>query len=243
MEEVLSGGNSSSVVRIDDTVHRTSGPWTPAVHTLLRAIREAGILEVPEPLGLDPEGREVLSYLRGTVPQYPMPEWVWTDHVLSEAARLLRRIHDAAAPLAQEPGPWQLPTHEPVETVCLNDVAPYNMVFENEKLTGFIDLDMASPGPRIWDLAYLAYRLVPLGEHEGPGVPAGPDRAARLEALIAAYALDVDASEVMRVAADRLDDLAEHTDRRAAQTGRMDFREHSALYRRDRDAFRAQGHA
>ncbi|WP_369828729.1 phosphotransferase [Cryobacterium sp. M91] len=37
--------------------------------------------------------------------------------------------------------------------MCLNDVDPYNMVFQDGHITGLIDVEMASPGPRIWDLA------------------------------------------------------------------------------------------
>src|SRR3712207_8588713 len=47
------------------------------------------------------------------------------------------------------PAVWQLPRHEPAEVVCHNDFAPYNLMFEGEDLTGVIDLDLASPGPRI----------------------------------------------------------------------------------------------
>lgn len=35
-EEPLRGGNSAIVTRVGDTVRRPTGPWTPAVHLLLR---------------------------------------------------------------------------------------------------------------------------------------------------------------------------------------------------------------
>ncbi|MGX5695037.1 DUF2510 domain-containing protein [Agromyces soli] len=63
--EPLAGGNMGDVLRIGDTVRRASGEWTPAVHLLLRTLRSAGILDVPEPLGLDETGREVLSFISG----------------------------------------------------------------------------------------------------------------------------------------------------------------------------------
>ena len=59
-EQVLAGGNSTAVVRIGGAVHRATGPWTPAVHRLVRTLRAAGVREVPEPLGFDAQGREVL---------------------------------------------------------------------------------------------------------------------------------------------------------------------------------------
>jgi aminoglycoside phosphotransferase (APT) family kinase protein len=164
-----------------------------------------------------------------------MPSWMWSSTILHEAGSLLRRVHDASAPLANGTAHWQLPRNEPVEVVCLNDVAPYNMVFQDGHLTGLIDVDMASPGPRIWDLAYLAYRLVPLGEHNDNDVPAEDARPARLLALIRSYGYDFEPAAVMRTAADRMEDLAKFTDQRAADTGRSEFIEHAALYRRDRD--------
>lgn len=38
----LDGGNVTTVVRVGDTVRRTAGPWTPAVHALLAWVRERG---------------------------------------------------------------------------------------------------------------------------------------------------------------------------------------------------------
>jgi hypothetical protein len=239
-EEVLSGGNTTPVVRIGDTVHRAAGPWTPSVHGLLRTLRDAGLTQVPEPLGHDEQGREVLSYLPGTVGNYPLPSWIWSETILQEAGSLLRRVHDASAPLASVVATWQLPDHQPPEVICLNDAAPYNMVFNGGHITGLIDLDMASPGPRIWDLAYLAYRLVPLGEYADDCAPDGHDRVRRLDELIRAYGHDFHPDAVLATAADRLDELALFTDQRAADTGRGDFIEHAALYRRDRDLLRSQ---
>lgn len=233
-EEILTGGNISTVVRVGDTVRRTAGPWTAAVHRLLSTLREAGVTEVPQPLGFDEQGREVLSFLPGVVGNYPLPNWVWSSTILREAGALLRRVHDASVPLARAHMQWQMATHEPIEVVCLNDFAPYNMVFQEGHITGLIDFDAASPGPRIWDLAYLAYRLVPLGEYTDEHAPGEDDRLQRLDALIHSYGYDFDQAAVLRAAADRMEDLALFTDRRAVATGRRDFEEHAALYRRDR---------
>jgi len=63
----LEGGNVGGAVRIGSTVRRPTGPWTPSVHRLLRHVRDAGLRCVPEVLGTDARGREVLSYLPGTV--------------------------------------------------------------------------------------------------------------------------------------------------------------------------------
>lgn len=233
--EALTGGNSTTVTRVGQTVRRGAGPWTPAVHALLGTLRDGGITEVPEALGTDGQGREILSFIPGDVAHYPLPEWLWSPSILNDAGALLRRIHDAGAGLAREGLDWQLRVHEPAEVVCHNDVAPYNMVFRGGRLAGLIDFDTASPGPRIWDFAYLAYRLVPLVEDAGSTAPTGAERFARLDALINAYGIPFGRGEVLTTIAARLDELADFTDGRAKDTGRIDFTDHAAMYRRDRD--------
>ncbi|HEY5821872.1 MAG TPA: phosphotransferase [Propionibacteriaceae bacterium] len=233
-EEILTGGNSTAVARVGDTVRRTAGPWTPTIQALLATLRAAGIEEVPEPLGLDEQGREVLSYRPGTVANYPLPAWVWTPQILTDVGRLLRRMHDATAGFAANDPIWQLAGHDPAEVICHNDVAPYNLVFDDDGvLTGIIDFDTASPGPRIWDLAYVAYRLVPYVGDAGELAPTEADRPGRLNLLLAAYGLPVDRAELLRTLVVRLHELAAWTDRRAADTGDPEFLDHAALYRRD----------
>lgn len=230
--EPLPGGSMNAPVRYGDRVHRVAGPWTPTVHALLRHVRERGVTALPEPLGMDEEGREVLTFLPGVVPAYPMPGFVRTDGTLEAAGRLLRAVHDATEGFDLAERTWQLPAHEPVEVVCLNDVAPYNMVFEGGRLTGLIDLDTASPGPRVWDLAYLAYRLVPIARPGHSDLPAssGPELRRRLALLCAAYG-DIDAEAVLAVVPERLLELAAFTEARAGE--RPELAAHARMYRAD----------
>lgn len=226
----LTGGNMSDPVRVGDTVHRVAGPWTPTVHRLLRHLRGHG---VPAPLGFA-AGREVVSYLPGTVPQDPMPAWVWTDGVLVAAARRLAALHAATVHFGLDGAVWQLPAHQPVEVVCHNDFAPYNLVFDDDHgLTGVIDWDTASPGPRVWDLAYLAYRLVPLSGPANPDLPhpARADRDRRLALLCREYG-GPGPDEVLAAAVDRLHDMAEFTAARAA-AGAAHVAPHVRQYRYD----------
>ncbi|GAB3650178.1 phosphotransferase [Glycomyces tarimensis] len=236
---MLSGGNMDPVVRIGETVRRVSGEWTPAVHELLRHCEAAGIAEAPRPLGTDGEGREILTYIEGETLEQASPEIRWAPSMLREAGALLRRLHDAGEPLAARSRAWRSEPHDPVEVLCHNDVAPYNLIVRDGRLVGVIDFDMASPGPRLWDFAYLAYRLVPYAEDAVGFEPARYGvREERLRELTEAYGAGFDPSEVRLAIARRLDDLASFTERRAADTGRGEFTEHAAMYRRDADRCR-----
>lgn len=199
---------TAPVVRVGDTVRRAAGPWTETVHGLLRHVRARGVDWVPEPRGRDEQGREVLSWVEGEVPSYPMPDWVWSEAVLDRAGQMLREYHDATAGFPLQ-GPWRLPAHEPAEVICHNDFAPYNLAFRDGLPVGAIDFDTASPGPRVWDLAYLAYRMVPLTAPTNPDVPQSTEatRAARLAALCAAYGGPAP-HEVLATVPSRLDELA-----------------------------------
>jgi hypothetical protein len=62
-------------------------------------------------------------------------------------------------------------------------------MFEDGRLTGIIDWDLASPGPRVWDMGYAAYRFVPLTDPANPDVecPGAPEQQRRLALFCDAY--------------------------------------------------------
>jgi phosphotransferase family enzyme len=189
-EVPLEGGNMTAVVRVGDTVRRAAGPWTPAVHALLRHIRAAGFRLGPEPLGIDERGREILTYVPGRAGGYPLAEFILSERTLTAVTSALRAYHDATAGFTAPAGaPWQWPDRDPVQVICHNDWAPYNLIFDGGDLTGVIDFDLASPGPRVWDMAYAAYRFVPLTAPENPDVPypGAGDQARRLARFCAVY--------------------------------------------------------
>src|SRR5262249_61601898 len=98
-EQALPGGKlSEGVVRLGARVHRPTGPWTPAVHALLRHLEAAGFDGAPRVFGYDERGREILEFLDGAVP------WPGAHHSLlggEDAVRrvgqLLRSFHDAVS--------------------------------------------------------------------------------------------------------------------------------------------------
>lgn len=237
--------HGTAPVRTGDAVRRSGGPWTGTVHALLHHIRAHGVSCVPEPLGRDAAGRDIVTFLEGTVPAYPMPDWVWEDAVIHDAARLLRRLHDATADFRRAGQRWRAPSHEPDEVICHNDFGPHNLVFRDGTVAGVIDFDTASPGPRAWDLAHLAYRLVPLTSRTNPDAPwtdAGT-RALRLRLLCAAYGDGMAPPDVLAVTPARLDELAAYTEGRARDAGSSALRGHVALYEADAAYVRAYASA
>src|SRR5438067_13757944 len=67
----LSGGGRSVVHRRGNVVIRDAGPWTPAVHALLRHLEDAGFAAAPRLVGsgLATDGREALTFIDGRFTQ------------------------------------------------------------------------------------------------------------------------------------------------------------------------------
>src|SRR5687768_8521318 len=133
-EVELVGGNVTPVVRVGDTVRRAMGPWSGAVHALLRHVEAVGFDGAPRVLGVDQRGREILTFVAGEVGHYPLSGWMWSDAVLGAVGRLLRRYHDATVGFEPPAGAaWRMVYPDPArhEVICHNDVAPYNAVFRD----------------------------------------------------------------------------------------------------------------
>ena len=195
LEVPFIGGNMSDATRVGDTVRRRAGPWTPAVHALLRFLENAGF-EAPRARGMDPKGREMLEYVEGDAhPGWPdpAPDWVTDDDHLAEGARLLRRYHDLVEGFEPPAGArWRFVAPTAHEIICHNDWAPWNALFRERRLAVMLDWDMAGPGTRLWDITNSAYSWVPLLSHR-PAVSI-EERARRLRLFCDAYGLSDRAS-------------------------------------------------
>lgn len=202
-------------------MRRPVHPWTPAVHALLRKLERAGFRESPRALGFDARGREILSFLPGEVGNYPLTSAMASDAALIDAARLLRRYHEAATiESGWEDMPWRFrhPDRARWEVVCHGDFAPYNLVYDADRPTGIIDFDVAGLGPRLWDIAYAVYRFVPLANDPACqvfGFGAQPDRERRLALFLDAYG-PADLSGLLEMAIERVEGLRDDILRRAA---------------------------
>ena len=160
----LEGGNvSGGVVRIGDTVRRPAGPWTPTVHAMLGHLHAAGFHGAPRPLGIDELGREVLTFIPGSIAWPDNFHLLGPDDRLRRVARLIRDFHDAITGFCPPPDArWQaLIPAEGSGIIAHHDLAPWNLVI-SPRHWAFIDWDLAAPGSRLWDLAYALHGFVPL---------------------------------------------------------------------------------
>jgi hypothetical protein len=88
------GGNlAGDVVWIGETVRRRAGPWTPAVHQLLRHVERMGFRGAPRALGTDDGGRECPSFVLGSV----VHARTLDDADLARVGRLIRNFHTTVA--------------------------------------------------------------------------------------------------------------------------------------------------
>jgi Ser/Thr protein kinase RdoA (MazF antagonist) len=187
----LLGGDLNEIIRIDDTVRRPVGAWTPAVHALLQHFEQVGFEEAPRVIGIDEEHREILSYIEGTAGLAPVPPG---DEVLDTLGRMLRRMHDAQTGFRPPPGAaWQRHVGQPAdgEVICHLDVFWTNVIFREGVPVALIDWDFAAPGERVSDVACAVSYWAPLRTDEQArqwGLPTSR-RGERMRLLCDAYDL------------------------------------------------------
>ena len=233
VEISLDGGSHSTVARVGQTVRRTSHSWSAAVLDLLAHLESEGFAGAPRALGFDDQGREVLTYIQGEVGlgarfipaqggrfDVSLPDYVWRDHVLVHLGALIRAYHDAAATFPWADRDWMFEPQQPAETVCHNELFPWNTVFRSGVPVAFIDWDTAAPGPRAWDLGLAAWRWVPFSRDEkcrAIGLPTGvANKARRFRLLLDAYGIEPDIGIVL-AGIERMRKLLDHMSRLAAK--------------------------
>lgn len=204
MEVILNGGraNRGNVVRIDDQVARPSHPQSASVDHFLKFLIQAGVDTVPEPFGLDDQGRRRFRYFEGSAPAPPYPDWAFSEDLMIEVAQGQRVLHQAAqgyeppdgAEWATTAGDYfpdaALQSSELV--VCHNDLGMSNVIVnESKHLVGFIDFDYVRPVDRLFDIAVAVRHWAPFGNLD---IVDGPqlDRVHRFGAFCDVHELDAD---------------------------------------------------
>ena len=207
-KEISLGGNLGATVRVGDTVRRRAGPWTPAVHALLRFL-ESNDFPAPRVRGLDEEGREILGFIEGEAHSgtfEALPDQIMAEPQLVASAKLLRRYHDLVAGFVPPAGArWRLVAPTAAEIICHNDWSPWNALLQNGRFALTLDWDLAGPGTRLWDIANAAYSWAPL--MYGGGKHDIDVQVRRVRLFLDAYGLE-DRSEVIPTLRLRLQHVA-----------------------------------
>ena len=168
-EPLTGDGVTQGIVRIGDTVRRPVRPFSLTVQAYLAHLRDAGFTGAPLPLGVDEQGREVLS-VPGDVPRNPLPPETAGDDVLVALAQLVRALHEASAGWVPPPGavwggtPASMgrPITRRTELVSHCDYYPGNVVFRDGLPVALIDFDLARPTTRLYDIANALWYWAPL---------------------------------------------------------------------------------
>ena len=207
VEEIplLGGDVTVGVVRAGDTVRRPLGPHSPLVHALLRHLERVGFDGAPRLLGVDDQGREVLTFIEGEVAGRPRPRWAADEDRLRSVARLLRRYDDAVAGFIPPPGSVldgpaidhpdvRAATLDPPELIGHMDVTPENVVFRDDRAVALIDFDLAKPATRLDEVVNALTHWAPLAApRDRDPLLADADVPRRCRLFADAYGLGLDA--------------------------------------------------
>lgn len=192
-EVPLAGGttNAGRVFRVGDTVRRPAQATT-GTHALLAHLESVGFDGAPRYLGVDGQGRDVLSYLPGEAVVAPYPAWAMTDAALVSVAQLLARYHRAVEGFDARGLSWAkpLPTGFRGTMITHNDPNLDNVVFRDGLAVGLIDFDLAAPGTAVWDVAAATRLWCPLREERDVDEARRGRSLHRLRLFADAYGLD-----------------------------------------------------
>lgn len=194
-EPVLLHGGRTVVHRRGRVVIRDTGPWTPAVHALLRHLEDVGFAAAPRLVGsgLERDGREVLTFIEGEFTQ-PGP---WSLDGAAALGVLLRELHQATRSFRPPPGAQWFPWHGrdlggPARVIGHCDVAPWNIVARRGLPVALIDWETAGPVDPLAELAQLCWLNAKLHDDivaELEGLPPAAERARQVAAIVDAYGL------------------------------------------------------
>lgn len=184
--ELPQGDVTEGVVRVGDTVRRPHQEQSWAVAGYLDHLESVGFEGSPRFLGLDEQGRDVLTFLPGDVAGDPVPEWAMQDALLESLGGFVRRLHEASAGFTPtEPFPPQSVEQDPFELVAHLDITPQNTVVRDGAVVGVVDFDLAGPTTRLIDSFNTAMHWVPLRHPDDLGHDV--DQLARLRVFADAY--------------------------------------------------------
>lgn len=153
-EIILTGRMTSEIIRKDNFVHRSMCANSSFVHNILNFLEKSGVTYVPRFLGIDGQGREIIEYMNGYVPEnlgcFTLEQCILATRLIKDLHIILENYPDCPDGL----------------TVCHNDLSPCNFVFADNRPIAIIDWDAASFGNPLDDLAYAVWMWLDIGNDE-----------------------------------------------------------------------------
>lgn len=177
---------SGTTVRVGATARRPATGRTAFVQRLLGHLVATGAAWAPRPLGIDDEGREVITWIDGKVATSG------ADVDLQAMARVVRELHDLSTVLAGG-----------AECVVHDDLQPRNVIVHGGEPVGLIDWEQARPGTRVEDVAGLCWSFTEPLPGRAPG-----QIVAVWRRIIDAYG-PIDRSALLSTMTDRMERCAE----------------------------------
>jgi Phosphotransferase enzyme family len=189
-EEIPLGGGAvtSGVVRIGETVRRPPSDRARLMRDVLLHLERVGFDAAPRWLGVDGQGRVILSWVEGETftdrsqmhPYIgdPPVRLLLSDEQVAAAMRLLRRYHD---------------TFGDDDVVVHGDFGPWNLVWRDGLPVAVIDFDSVYRGDPADDVAYALRMFVSYGF--AAAAPAELARRTRLS--LAAYSRSFDVPAIL----------------------------------------------
>jgi hypothetical protein len=185
----------NSVFLKGNVVYRSTGPWTPAVHALLRHLEAAGFKGAPRLVGsgLDAAGFEMLTYIPGEFTQ-PGP---WSLEGAAGVGRLLHDLHAATATFVPPPNAvWKASGTRALggkrRVISHGDMGPWNIVARDGLPVALIDWEFSGPVDPLVELAVTCWLNAKLHDDvvaDREGLPPLAERAKQLRAIVDAYGL------------------------------------------------------
>jgi Ser/Thr protein kinase RdoA (MazF antagonist) len=157
-ERLLAGGAvTDGVVRVGDTVRRPARFGNQLMRDVLVHLERVGFDAAPRWLGLDDQGRDVLTWIEGDTftersrlhPYIgdPPVRIGFGEEQVAAAMRLLRRYHDTFGD----------------DVICHGDFGPWNLVWRSSMPVAVIDFDSVYPGPPADDVGYALRMFIGYG--------------------------------------------------------------------------------
>jgi Ser/Thr protein kinase RdoA (MazF antagonist) len=163
---------------------------------VLLHLERAGFDAAPRWLGVDEQGRDVLTWIEGETfadrsrlhPYIgdPPDRIEFSDEQVAAAFRLLRRYHDAFG----------------AELLCHGDFGPWNLVWRDGLPVAIVDFDDAHPGEAPEDVAYALRTFASYGLARAEAV----ELVRRTRLALAAYGAELDVASLLAEEYDRAEE-------------------------------------